>query len=658
MNLKNKRSVLVSSATIASILSGLVLTDSMQTAQAAKINTTQTVKAAVRTAKVTKRAYLYNKHGKLVNKKALEKNKKIKVHGTKIIKGKMFYNIGHGEYVPVTRVKLAKNAKITKTAALYNHEGKKIGNKILKKGKKVIVYGTKTIKGKKYYFLGNGKYILAKNAVIRKKTVTSNHNDNGTVKPGNSSGGSSPSGDSSNLGNSSGGNSSSGDSSNLGNSSGGNSSSGGSYNPGSSSGDSSSSGGSSNNDTDTSTVHDDAVMILPKEYTREALYKAYNSGYPIAENVDPNFINACKQGVRINNFDRSKAIDQAGDDTTIVDPTHLTPDQQTELSTFALRLINQARACLNLHPWIQSTGTQQLANDIADEYHKDNHTINEDHDVEGIIRASKKNGLNIDGQYIEDLAAWGYSSNGSTMTMSQLKKHVYLGIKQCLFGFTPSSGYDLIYPDSEIDKSQNYSEWRHAGDLLSAGENYGYDSFRNYFALSISTSPSSYGKEFDAHFISVSSYLINGDYGQKNHCTFDPGKDPTTNTVIVVPNAGDEIAQEFSITDLRKEFIKALNQKRTTSGLAPVTEDPALDLEAQNIADKGLGTQVYTREVPNQLLRGGGSGLNFQFSPDPATTANDLINTWGNLMDSNITTVGLGATVQPNGSLYCYFLTN
>ena len=65
--------------------------------------------------------------------------------------------------------------KLTHNAAVYNSKGKRTHAKTLKKGKKVRVYGTKKIKGKKYYRIGKNKYVkIANFAKPKKRQATRN----------------------------------------------------------------------------------------------------------------------------------------------------------------------------------------------------------------------------------------------------------------------------------------------------------------------------------------------------------------------------------------------------------------------------------------------------------------------------------------------------
>lgn len=79
----------------------------------------------------------------------------------------------------VTSVSAAKLQLIRKTY-VYNAKGKKTKT-VYRKGRKIKVLGTKKIKGKKYYRIGKNKYILVKNFKKKKtnyKTVVIPNTEN------------------------------------------------------------------------------------------------------------------------------------------------------------------------------------------------------------------------------------------------------------------------------------------------------------------------------------------------------------------------------------------------------------------------------------------------------------------------------------------------
>ena len=233
-----------------------------------------------------------------------------------------------------------------------------------------------------------------------------------------------------------------------------------------------------------------ATIKLPKGYTKSALLQAYK-GKPSAS-----FIKASMEGMDDNNFSRTKTAESKKDNQTKIDPVDLTASQKEELTKFSLRLINDARKDLGLKPWLYSKGAQKLAQDIATEYQADGHGIQDgDHYVAGIVRACKNNGLNLDDNYVEDMA--GFAHLNKKMTMTEMKKNIYFGIKQMIFGYTGATEL------GRKDKSY-YREWKHAGDLFNT-QGSKHDGDYNYYGFSISK----VGNVYSMHYVSVPSFVVN-----------------------------------------------------------------------------------------------------------------------------------------------------
>ncbi|WEV39960.1 SLAP domain-containing protein [Lactobacillus sp. ESL0681] len=123
------------------------------TGEAAPAETTKTLKH---------NAYVYDKNGKRANKKVLKKSTDVKVTGTKTIKGKKYYVIADGQYVKAANF-TGTETKLRHNAYVYNKNGKRANKKVLKKGKKIKTFSTKTIKGKKFASIGKGHYVKVAN---------------------------------------------------------------------------------------------------------------------------------------------------------------------------------------------------------------------------------------------------------------------------------------------------------------------------------------------------------------------------------------------------------------------------------------------------------------------------------------------------------------
>ncbi|RVU70807.1 MULTISPECIES: SEC10/PgrA surface exclusion domain-containing protein [Lactobacillus] len=234
-----------------------------------------------------------------------------------------------------------------------------------------------------------------------------------------------------------------------------------------------------------------AKITLPKGYTRAAVLKAYQ-GKPSSS-----FITACMKGMDQNSFSRGLNAESSQDNQTMIDLANLTSSQSAELTSYALRLINGVRSQLNLPAWQASTGTQKLANDIAKEYAQNGRGINNgDHYVAGIVRACKANGLNLNDNYVEDMA--GYRAKNGKISMTAMKKNIYFGLKQMLFGYVGQG-------EAGRKTRSNYREWEHAGDLLNTQGSKKTDGQSNYFGFSVSK----VGNVYSMHYISVPTYIVN-----------------------------------------------------------------------------------------------------------------------------------------------------
>ena len=242
-----------------------------------------------------------------------------------------------------------------------------------------------------------------------------------------------------------------------------------------------------------------AVIKLPSGYTRSELLEAYK-GHPSEE-----FIAASMKGMEENNFSRV-ATGETASDKRLINPDKLSASEQHELADFSLRVINSAREQLGLEPWIYSTGTQKLADDIAKEYEEHGRSIKDQgHYVEGIVKACQKHGLELDDNYVEDMA--GFTINKTTMPMGEMKRNVYFGLKQMIFGFAGSG-------EDERKNKSLYREWEHAGDLFNT-QGSSHDGDHNYYGFSISKT----GKIYSMHFISVPTFIVGS---EKYNTNFRP----------------------------------------------------------------------------------------------------------------------------------------
>lgn len=147
-------------------------------------------------------AYVYNSKGKRIKnslgKYFIKKGTSMSYIGTKKIKGKKYYNLGHGEYIKAgnvdgstvkphatvaptatgaTPTDMSKpNLTLSHNAYPYTASGQRMGNYLgftyIKKNTTINYYGTKKIKGKKYYYIGDGAYIKSGNVGKVRGSVT------------------------------------------------------------------------------------------------------------------------------------------------------------------------------------------------------------------------------------------------------------------------------------------------------------------------------------------------------------------------------------------------------------------------------------------------------------------------------------------------------
>ena len=519
---------------------------------------------------------VYQKKGKKMvkTKKTIKVGKKVHVYAKKTVKGKTYYKIGKNQYIKAANVD-GKTRKAGKKTVLYTRSGKVIKNSKVRKGQKIKVYGgVVTIKGKKYYSTKYG-YIkvsaLAKKAPVVKpdndasdntstptttKPVENNSNgSNGSTAGSNSNGsnaanssvsnssssgsisvptgndsssnntgsnGSSSNGGSSNgsgsTGSSSNNTNSNSSDNNSSNSSGSNSSDNNNSNDSGSNGsdnnssDSSGSNSSDNNSSNSSeTNYAENTIVIPKDYTWEKVSKADKE--PIDENLRA-LDRASSEGMKTNRF----KSESKNDDEEIIDLNKLTKDQNIKLTNFFIKLLNSARTQLGLKEIYADPKNQKLANDIAAIYLRDRKfglvtdTEPTGHYVKGISEAAKKNGLNIEDNYIEDLSMNLQTAGPSDIykektSITQAKQFIYDGIVGMLFGGTTGN-------DGTIMEG---TEYHHARSLLYPTNITGAVSF--HYGVPEDGIGAGYG-EVVTHFILIPDFAIQ--VSDSNKGTYKP----------------------------------------------------------------------------------------------------------------------------------------
>ncbi|WEV40885.1 DUF1542 domain-containing protein [Lactobacillus sp. ESL0681] len=123
---------------------------------------------AAKEVKLMHNAYLYNEAGQRANEVVLNHGSIVKTYGTKLIDGREFYILHDGDnvYYLATGNVLSTKRTLTHNSYVYNKYGKRVGKQVLPKGSDIDTYGSAiTIRGQKYYVIGNGQYVKAANLV-------------------------------------------------------------------------------------------------------------------------------------------------------------------------------------------------------------------------------------------------------------------------------------------------------------------------------------------------------------------------------------------------------------------------------------------------------------------------------------------------------------
>ena len=155
------------------------------------------------------------------------------------------------------------------------------------------------------------------------------------------------------------------------------------------------------------------------------------------------------KGVEMNNFhSESKA-----DDEMKIDSANLTPSQAYEINNFALRLINSVRAENGQKPWYYSTRSYAIAKRVAYLYEQDgmglstwhdNKALNEVDKEAGIHTAELMGGDNVN--YKEDYLN----------TMTDLKRAVYSDVVSMLFSTVELRHAQIMLTYNSIDNPTTY----------------------------------------------------------------------------------------------------------------------------------------------------------------------------------------------------------
>ena len=156
-----------------------------------------------------------------------------------------------------------------------------------------------------------------------------------------------------------------------------------------------------------------------------------------------------RKGVEINNFhSESKA-----DDEMKIDSANLTPDQAYEINNFALRLINNVRAENGQKPWYYSNRSYAIAKRVAYLYEQDHMGLSTWHDNKALNEVDKEAGIHTaelmggdNVNYKEDYLN----------TMTDLKRAVYSDVVRMLFSTVELRHAQIMLTYNSIDNPTTY----------------------------------------------------------------------------------------------------------------------------------------------------------------------------------------------------------
>lgn len=153
-----------------------------------------------------------------------------------------------------------------------------------------------------------------------------------------------------------------------------------------------------------------------------------------------------RKGVEINNFhSESKA-----DDDMKINSERLTPEQNFEINDFALRLINGVRAENGQQPWYYTPKAQHVADRVAYLYEQDHMGLSTWHDNKALNEVDKEAGIHTaelmggdNVNYKEDYLN----------TMTDLKRAVYSDVVSMLFSTVELRHAQIMLTYNSIDNS-------------------------------------------------------------------------------------------------------------------------------------------------------------------------------------------------------------
>ena len=385
-----------------------------------------------------------------------------KIHGKKYYKldtkGNVYIKSGN-----LSTRRLTQQVTLKHNAYIYNIHGRRINRQKLYKGVSYFIYGSRYINGKKYYQIGVKEYIKASNASapfstygqssnndvdnttnnsnVSNNTATNTQtNTNTNVGSNTSSNNSSVTNNQSTSNNSS---SSTNNNSQLPN----NSSQ--SNNTGNQGSTTKPSAGNSGSQVTKPNTGNQGQETKPSQPTYSKNYVKLPAGYLAAvkgANWEKTSVpdSLIIKGVEMNNFhSESKA-----DDEMKINSERLTPEQNFEINDFALRLINGVRAENGQQPWYYTPKAQHVADRVAYLYEQDHMGLSTWHDNKALNEVDKEAGIHTaelmggdNVNYKEDYLN----------TMTDLKHAVYNDVVGMLFSTVELRHAQIMLTYNSID---------------------------------------------------------------------------------------------------------------------------------------------------------------------------------------------------------------
>lgn len=394
-----------------------------------------------------------------------------RIHGKKYhkldTKGNIYIKDGN-----LSTRRLTNQVTLKHNAYIYNIHGRRINRQKLYKGVSYFIYGSRYINGKKYYQIGAKEYIKASNASAPFSTYgqSSNNDVDNTTNNSNVSNNSATNTSTTTQTNTNtnvGSNTSSNNSSVTNNQSASNNSSSSANNniqlPNNSS--QSNNTGNQGSTTKPSTGNSGSQVTKPNTGNQsketQPSQPAYSKNYV---KLPAGYLEAVKNA----NWEKTSVPDSLiikgteenifhseskADDEMKIDSDNLTPAQDFEINDFALRLINNVRAENGQQPWHYSARAQHVADRVAYLYEQDHMGLSTWHDDKALNEVDREAGIHTaelmggdNVNYKEDYLN----------TMTDLKRAVYNDVVGMLFSTVELRHAQIMLTYNSIDNPTTY----------------------------------------------------------------------------------------------------------------------------------------------------------------------------------------------------------